>query len=859
VLQLTDMGKVAKRLVEYFKPEHYELSLEPDSEKLTFKGTVVVRGKITGKPSQRITFHQSGLKVTSAEIRKIDKTSEPISVDRINNHNSSQEVRLHSTQKLFPGLYEVTMHFSGKVSSSMVGIYPSRFKHEGKEKIILATQFESHHARKAFPCIDEPEAKATFHLSLTAPKNLVVLSNTEPETVKDSGDKSVHTFEKTPVMSTYLLAFIIGELHGVEGKTKSGIKVRSWTSVAQDKDHLKYSVDEAVKTLDFFADYFDTPYPLSKCDQVALPDFDAGAMENWGLITYREVLLLADPDNRSISSEQYISMVIAHELSHQWFGNLVTMKWWDDLWLNESFASLMEHIALNTLHPEWQQWEHCAAEDFVSTSSRDIYKDVQAVSVKVVDPDLIETLFDPGIVYAKGCRLLKMLFDFVGEEAIRKGLKRYFKEHAYKNATREDLWEALGKESKTDISSLMSPWLLQSGMPLLSVDQQGKKLNVSQERFLLDGEDKEKKWPVPYLTQTPLTAPLLTKRSDSVELQNSDFVFLNSTGSGHYVTFYKNPEHRAAINNMLQDLPVEARINFLNDSYLLARHGDLPLTAGLDVVWSNSQEQRDNVWGLMVRLVNAAYQLTDGNKQHENEVKQLKKQLADSHHKKLGWKDGPKDDSNTKQLRHTMISLMVGAEDKTTMEAAYELYRAASNLGDINAELRSSILVASIRLHPDKVVDHLMKSYPNATADVQMDITAALTGANDPATITKIYTHMLGPKGVVRPQDLMRWIAMGLRNSHARDIVWNYLQTEWDWIYGTLKQSKYLDYLPVYVASVGSTEGWLKSYQAFFEDKKSIKVMKQNITVGLGDIKARIEWRKRDEELIAEWLSRHVK
>jgi len=859
MLQFTDMGKSAKRLIEYFKPEHYDLSLEPDNEKLTFKGQVTIRGRVTGKPSQRITFHKVGLKISSAEIKKLGKAEEVISVDRINTQASLHEVRLHSTQKLFPGLYEVTMKFSGKITPAMVGMYPSRFTHEGKEKTILTTQFESHHARKAFPCIDEPEAKATFQLSLTTPPDLVVLSNTEPEKKEKAGDKVTHTFEKTPIMSTYLLAFVIGELHCAEGKTSSGIKVRSWASLAQDKTHLEYSVTEAIKTLEFFAEYFDSPYPLNKCDQVALPDFDAGAMENWGLITYREVVLLADPVNRSISSEQYVSMVIAHELSHQWFGNLVTMKWWDDLWLNESFASLMEHVALNSLHPDWQQWEHCAAEDFVATSSRDIYKDVQAVSVEVVDPDLIESLFDPGIVYAKGCRLLKMLLDFIGEDALRKGLKQYFDNHAYGNATREDLWKALGNESHVNISELMSPWLLQSGMPLLIVEQNEKKLKVSQERFLLDAADTDKTWPVPYLALNPLKTPLLTKRSETLELDKSDFVVLNSPGSGHYVTFYKNPEHRAAITNIFTDLPTEARINILNDNYLLARHGDLPLSAGLDVVLANSNEPRDNVWGLMVRLINAAYQLVDGNEQHELAVKKLKRTLALPHYKELGWDDKSKDDSNTKQLRHTMVALMVGSEDQEAMEQAYSLFKQSKKLSEINAELRSSILVACIRLHPEEIIDKLMSEYPEATADIQMDIAAALTAAKDPKDITRIYAHMLGTKGLVRPQDLMRWLALGLRNSHARDIVWEFMQTQWDWIYDTLKQSKYLDYLPIYVASVGSTEEWLKSFEQFFADKDSIKVLRQNISVGLGDIKARVEWRKRDEQSIVDWLSQNVK
>ncbi len=306
----------------------------------------------------------------------------------------------------------------------MHGLYPCFYEHEGKKKKLLATQFESHHAREVFPCVDEPEAKAIFDLTLTTPKRETVLSNTpikkssvfrgqESEKEKSFSKLTTDnrlmktTFETTPRMSTYLLAFAVGEIHCSESKTQDGITMRTWATVAQPKSFTKFANDEAVKVLEFFTDYFQTPFPLKKLDQIALPDFESAAMENWGLITYREIALLTDPDNRSQSSEQYVAEVVAHEVSHQWFGNLVTMKWWDDLWLNESFASLMMHLALDALHSDWAQWEEYTASDVIFASSRDIFKDVQPVRIDVKHPDEIMTLFDPAIVYAKGGRLLK--------------------------------------------------------------------------------------------------------------------------------------------------------------------------------------------------------------------------------------------------------------------------------------------------------------------------------------------------------------------------------------------------------------------------------------------------------------------
>src|SRR5665213_293727 len=376
------MSKEVRRLFEQFRPENYKLSMALNRESMTFQGTVVISGEKVGRPSQRLTFHQNKIKVTAADIIYHDKKGDrEITVSRINNQKAYDEVRLHSSTMLYPGRYTIKLTFTGDITRPMNGIYPCFFKHGGKEKTLMATQFESHHAREAFPCIDEPEAKATFDLTLITASEETVLANTPVKKQSTKAGLTNTSFETTPKMSTYLLAFVVGEMHCVTAKTKDGITVSSWATVAQPKDHLKYANDEAVKVLEFFTDYFKTPFPLKKLDQVALPDFDSLAMENWGLITYREVGLLADPKNRPLSGEQLITLVVAHEISHQWFGNLVTMKWWDDLWLNESFASIMENIGPDNLHPNWHQWEEFATSRVLACSQRDIYKDVQAVGV----------------------------------------------------------------------------------------------------------------------------------------------------------------------------------------------------------------------------------------------------------------------------------------------------------------------------------------------------------------------------------------------------------------------------------------------------------------------------------------------
>lgn len=855
------MPKVAKRLFEQFHPEHYDLQLSLDSDKMTFSGQVVITGKKIARPSQRLTFHQRGLKVTAASVvHHLKGESKTLQVDRINTHDSQQEVRLHTKEKAYPGDYTVTLSFSGKITDKMLGIYPCYFTHDGTSKKLIATQFESHYAREAFPCIDEPEAKATFDLTLTTEAGVTVLGNTPVKKQQTKSDALVTSFETTPKMSTYLLAFVYGEMHCVEAKTKDGVLVRSWSTVAQDKRSLEYSVHEGVRLLEFFTDYFGVAYPLPKCDQVALPDFDAGAMENWGLITYREIALLADAVNRSISNEQYVSLVVAHELSHQWFGNLVTMQWWEDLWLNESFASLMEHLALDAIHPDWQQWEHYVAMDVVSTSSRDVYSDIQPVSVKVTDPDLIDTLFDPGIVYAKGGRLLKMLRDYIGDEAFQKGLKWYFKKHAYENATRNDLWQALSDVSGQDLVSLMTVWIEKPGMPVLEVTQKGKTLDITQMRFLLDQAKDRQLWPVPLLANKTLAPELITKQHEVVKATTNDYVVLNQHGSGHYFVRYTEPDHRATINGWLQarHLAPETRVNVLNDAYMLARKGLAPLTEALETVAGCASEDRDNVWAAISRILAASSQLTEGNKGAEQRLKALRCNLATDWHQKLGWDDGKTDDPNTKQLRHTALAYMTAGEDEKVIKEALQRYEAVKSVADLPAEIRATILGAAVRHGPVRVPSELLAAYPESTAEVQLDITSALASTKKPEVAREAYCQALGKKGFVRNQDVMRWLAIFVRNHYVRPVVWEWIETNWEWIESAIGDSKSFDYLPVYLASVINTPEWQKKYRAFFGSKESRKTLERNIKVGYADIAARVVWRQREEAGILQWLESHL-
>lgn len=852
------MSRKTKHLFNQFRPNNYNLSLNINKESLTFTGKVAITGQKVGRPAFRINLHQRDLKITNAKLTKQEKnTNLDIPVSRIYCHKSYDELRIHSNDSIKSGTYTIEIEFSGTISEHMLGIYPSYFTDDDKEQTIIATQFESHYAREVFPCIDEPIAKATFNLTLTTAKGDVVLSNTPIKNQTTDNDQITTTFETTPKMSTYLLAFVTGAMHFVEGKTKSGVSVKSWSAISRPKEHLQYSVDEAVRILDFFADYFGVDYPLAKCDQVALPDFDAGAMENWGLITYREVALLSDPNNPSVSSEQYISLVIAHELSHQWFGNLVTMKWWDDLWLNESFASLMEHIALEAIHPDWHQWENYTATDVLTTTSRDIFLDIQPVGVKVTDPELIDTLFDPGIVYAKGGRLLKMLREYIGEDSFKLGLKNYFKDYAYSNTTRDDLWNSMAKASGKNISALMTPWIEKPGMPVVNVTQTGKQLTINQERFLLDGIDEESTWPIPYLADQPLTNDILTKQKAGNTLLNNQPVILNRFGSGHFFTHYLDEDHRnyLAMQISKRTIPAETRINLLNDSYMLARGGQSSLIDSLNLIKDCSSEDRDDVWTLICRIVASANQLTEGNEQTDANIKNFKTKLASNWYKKLGWEDNPNDDPNAKQLRHTAISMMISGEDNIAVKQAIEIYNQSKDILDINAEMRASILSAVVRHNNSKKdIDDLIKLYPDVSSDLQMDITAGLASTKDADLANKILSQALGENGFVRSQDILRWLGIFLQNRYIRLTAWDFIIKNWPWLEETILKSKSYDYLPTITARFMYSKEWEEKYHQLFEPKLTDKTLEKNIKIGFADISARIQWRERDEQRIINFF-----
>ena len=819
---------------------------------MRFRGSVIITGKKVGRPSQRLTFHQSGLEITDAKIVRHDKRSEQaFTVTRINHHNTFDEVRLHTDVLLYAGSYTVILQFEGKVQDSMNGIYACNFEADGKKQKLIATQFESHYARQAFPCIDEPEAKATFELTLVSPQNQVALSNMPAASQIKAEGKLRTTFEPAPKMSTYLLAFVCGDLQSKVATTRHGVQARVWATKAHQAAALEFGLDVAVRALEFFNDYYGVPYPLAKCDHVALPDFSAGAMENWGLITYRETCLLADPATTPQSGRERIATVITHELSHQWFGDLVTMKWWDDLWLNESFANVMEYVATDALFPDWQIWNDFVAQEGLSAIRRDSTAGVQAVRVEVRHPDEISAIFDPSIVYAKGGRLLNMLMHWLGEDDFRKGLKKYFETHAYGNTTGDNLWQALSEVSGKDVATFMNPWLTRSGFPLVEVSQAGRQLELKQSHFLLDPEkaDSTRIWPVPVLGNDENLPELLDLPSATVTLETEAYAQINRGAVGHYVVQYTEPAHAEALAKLAQakKLQPAERLMLLHDSSLLARAGKQSFAETLQLLQYYAEEDSEPVWDIIALIIADARRFVDLDVKFEKSIKALVRQLVEIQYARLGWQERSGESSHDTKLRATIIGLGVYGEHPDIVAQAlkrFDAYKPKS--ASVPNELRGIVLGTAVREQVKGAFDYLLK-LDEQTNDVHLkdDILGALTTTQSPDDAKALLARLKNPRKV-RAQDVGHWLAFLLRNRHTRTQAWHWFRDNWDWIEKTFSHDASYDYYPRYAAGAFSTLKSIAEYKEFFEPRQNQPALARNISLGIEEITNRATWLQRD-------------
>ena len=892
------MTKSVSQLAAFFAPKSYDLTLDIDRAKRAFRGRVKIRGaKLT---AENIRLHAKNLEIISAKI------SDQIATVKFRDRD---EIELKFARDI-PQKQILTLEidFTGHIiENSMHGLYPCYYELGGAKKELLATQFESHHAREVFPCVDEPAAKATFDLTLITEKNVEVLANSEKLWQKNLRRKLATRFATTPKMSTYLLAFVVGGLQKFSAKTARGVAVNVFATRAQSPDSLQYAADVAAQAIDFYENYFGVNYPLAKSDHVALPDFSAGAMENWGLITYRESCLLVDK-NSALSQKQYVATVIAHELAHQWFGDLVTMKWWDDLWLNESFASLMEHIATDALWPDWQVWLDFETTDVAAALRRDALPGVQPVRQNVKHPDEISTLFDSAIVYAKGERLLKMLRANIGENNFRAGLKNYFAKFAYENTAAQDLWDCFSAASGQDIAQLMTPWLTQPGYPVVRARLSDGAITLEQRRFLTTGDDGgDTIWPIPLFCNDPAAPQLMAARQISFAPNDVKNFQLNVGDNGHFVVAL-DPTLRTAAAARLPQLDAIDRLSALGQAMMLARAGDASAADLIDILQNLRAEQNSAVWDAMALALGDLKKIVEDDAAALANLQKFVANLAQPQFSRLALADdlraiaggkkfaraadtpmkttgqfwaalhspeeaaamkklqrklrapasataAPADENNDRKLRATILAQMIFAENRAAIQRALDLFAAGkTNLAQIDGDLRPVVLAAAVKFGEPEEFDFLLDNYKIChAADLRQDIAAGLTAARDADQIATLI-DLLDKTEIIKPQDVFYWFAWLLGNRYARAAAWQWCRDRWPWIAATFGGDKSFDMFPRLVGQILRTKDELREFRTFFAPLRREPALRRAIDVGATDIAARAKWIARDRAAVVKKL-----
>ena len=841
--------QAVEHFITQFVPEHYDLFLDLSRETKTFSGKVTITGQAQ---SDRISLHQKDLEITSVEVAG---QARPFTVDH---ENEALHVELAEA-----GQVELVITFSGTITDNMTGIYPSYYTVDGIKKEVLSTQFESHFAREAFPCVDEPEAKATFDLALRfdQAEGEVALSNMPEIDVEKRKESGIWKFETTPRMSSYLLAFVAGDLQGVTAKTKNGTLVGVYSTKAHPLSNLDFSLDIAVRSIEFYEDYYGVKYPIPQSLHIALPDFSAGAMENWGLVTYREVYLLVD-ENSSAASRQQVALVVAHELAHQWFGNLVTMKWWDDLWLNESFANMMEYVSVDAIEPSWNIFEDFQTTGVPHALQRDATDGVQSVHMEVNHPDEINTLFDSAIVYAKGSRLMHMLRRWLGDEAFAKGLKAYFEKHQYNNTIGRDLWNALSDASGKDVSSFMDTWLEQPGYPVVSAEVVDDTLILSQKQFFIgEHEDKGRLWEIPLNTNWKGLPDTLSEERieipnySQLAAENNGALRLNTANTAHYITDYQGQ----LLDQLLEEfanLDTVSKLQILQERRLLAESGRISyasLVALLDLV---EKEESFLIAQAKSQILAGLKRFIDEDTEAEVHYKALVRRQFQNDFERLGFdaKDGESDEDE--MVRQTALSYLIQADYQPAVLAAASVFQAhKENIESIPASVRGLVLINQMK-QEDSLT--LVEDYVNAyvttnDSNFRRQLTQAVSYLKNQEGLDYVLSQ-LKDKHVVKPQDLYLWYMNFLSKSFAQETIWNWAKDNWDWIKAALGGDMSFDSFVNIPASIFKTQERLDQYIAFFEPQTSDKALERNILMGIKTIAARVNLIEKEKAAVESAL-----
>ncbi|MCH4009719.1 M1 family metallopeptidase [Companilactobacillus sp.] len=820
------------RFLETFEPSHYDVYIDVNRGTKEISGKSTITGVAHTKP---VYIHQKNMEIESVQANGNDV---PFTAD-----NKTESIKIE-----VPEMGETTLAITYKapLTDSMMGIYPSYYEVNGEKKELIGTQFETTFARQAFPCVDEPAAKAKFDLAIKFDEKPgeTILANM-PEVREENG---VHFFDTTVRMSTYLIAFAFGDLQSKKTKTKSGVEVGVFSTKAHEPKELDFALDIAKRSIEFYEDFYQTPYPLPHSWQLALPDFSAGAMENWGLVTYREAYLLLDPDNTALDTKQLVATVISHELAHQWFGDLVTMQWWDDLWLNESFANMMEYVAIDAIEPDWNVWELFQTSDVPAALQRDATDGVQSVHVNVENPAEIDALFDSAIVYAKGARMLVMMRALVGDDALRKGLKNYFAAHQYGNAKGADLWNAVGDAAGMDVASIMNTWLEQPGYPLVTAKVVDGKLTLSQQQFFIgEGKDAGRSWKIP-LNSNYDAAPKIFEDKEIVlgdyeqlRKENGKPFRVNVGNNSHFIVKYDKTLLMDILDN-LDTVDSISQMGILQDLRLLAEARQMSYAAVVPLLKRFANNHSTVVNAAIYRIAYNLRKFVTPNTDEEKALKALYGQLSTEQYERLDWmpKDGESIDDQL--TRPTILNAALYAENPSAQAKAHKLFEENKNdLASLSADIRIFVLRNEVKNYgSQELITDLLEQYRQSTdPSYKSDLSVAITSTKDSKMIS-LLIEKFEDADTIKPQDLRAWFRGVLDNSAGEQAAWDWIRNDWDWLEKTVGgDMEFTTYITV-VTSVFRTPERLAEFKAFFDPKINTPGLTREITMDKSIIETRV-------------------
>ncbi len=820
--------KNTHRLPTHVKPERYEVMLKPDLKNFTFEGEETIYLTLE-KSIKEITLHSAEIKIKSAEwVHK----SQEVWAGKIKYNLKTETATFSFKKSLEKGKGELRLKFTGILNDKMRGFYRSKY---GEDKHLATTQFESTDARRAFPSFDEPSQKAIFDVTLMIPKGTVAISNTiESEVLEHESGYQVVKFVPTPRMSTYLLAFIVGDFEYIEGKTSDGVLVRVFTTPGK-KHQAKFALDVAIKSLEFYNNYFGIDYPLPVLDMIAIPDFAAGAMENWGAVTYRESTILIDEINSSVGNKQWVAMVIAHELAHQWFGNLVTMKWWTHLWLNEGFASFIEYLAIDHIFPEWDIWTQFVGTELSDAFSLDALNNTHPIEVEVGNPAEISEIFDR-VSYSKGASILRMLWKYLGEKDFQKGLQHYLKKHAYGNAETEDLWNALEKVSGKPVAKVMANWTSKSGHPLVRVQVTGDRLKLTQSRFFSSPISKKE---IRDLTiwSIPLNGKLMDKKTMNIPNTSAKL----NTGEVSFVRVDYPKNYLQKLTN----LSAPDRLGLIRDSFDLAQSGNSPTTLALDLALSYKNEEDYTVWGSLTAHLAQLDSLL-AMEPFYTDFQKYGREIYSLIAKKIGWEKRKEEKHTDVLLRGIVLNMLGGFGDTGTIKKAQSIFGKK-----VDPDLKGVVYNLVAENGDLSEFNTLIKMYKEEGNQQEKDrLGRSLGKFKSKAILGKTLEFSISKH--VRFQNTLGIIASVWHNSRGRYLAWEFVKINWKMLKERYAGGHY------FTRVFGPAGEFTKVSDAkdieSFVKKNPTPEAKRTIAQALEQIYSNVEWLKRDKEKIKNML-----